>query len=127
MLGKLGDLKFEASQDVIRTFSQLSYKREKKIYAHEILGGTYALEDLGEKQQAIEFEVIVAIARGLNAEKELSKIQAMFQNGKKYALTVGKTFFGYYLIEKFSYEATQIDNKGSILAAKINLGLLRGG
>ena len=125
MFGTFGIFRFETSPKVIRTFNQLNLSREKKIQVHEILGGNYALELLGEKQQTIQLDTLISIERGLNAERELKKIEKMFDSDEAYSLIIGKTFFGRFIIEKFSFDATRIDNKGAILAAKISLGLLR--
>lgn len=125
VFGKFGIFRFETSPEVIRTFNQLNYNRENRIQVHEILGGTYALELLGESLPEVQLDSIVSIERGLNAEKEIKKIEQMFDSKEAYSLIVGKTFFGKYIIKKYSFDATRIDNTGSVLSAKISLGLLR--
>lgn len=125
VFGKFGIFRFETSPEVIRTFNQLNYNRENRIQVHEILGGTYALELLGESLPEVQLDSIVSIERGLNAEKEIKKIEQMFDSKEAYSLIIGKTFFGKYIIKKYSFDATRIDNTGSVLAAKISLGLLR--
>ncbi len=125
VFGKFGIFRFETSPEVIRTFNQLNYNRENRIQVHEILGGTYALELLGESLPELQLDTFVSIERGLNVEKELKKIEQMFDSKEAYSLIVGKTFFGKYLIKKYSFDFTRIDNVGSALAAKANLVLLR--
>lgn len=125
VFGKFGIFRFETSPEVIRTFNQLNYNRENRIQVHEILGGTYALELLGESLPEVQLDSIVSIERGLNAEKEIKKVEQMFDSKEAYSLIIGKTFFGKYIIKKCFFETTRIDNTGSVLSAKISLGLLR--
>ena len=125
VFGKFGIFRFETSPKVIRTFNQLNYNRENRIQVHEILGGTYALELLGESLPEVQLDSIVSIERGLNAEKEIKKVEQMFDSKEAYSLIIGKTFFGKYIIKKCSFETVRIDNTGSVLSAKISLGLLR--
>ena len=94
VFGKFGIFRFETSPKVIRTFNQLNYNRENRIQVHEILGGTYALELLGESLPEVQLDSIVSIERGLNAEKEIKKVEQMFDSKEAYSLIIGKTFFG---------------------------------
>lgn len=126
MLGKLGKYRFEVTDKMIKTFDQLSLRREKNYAQHFILNYGPILEFLGERQQETQLEIMLSTSRGVNVEKEYLELESMFmKKDTSFALCIGNKFLGFYFITKINFNILRVDNVGNILAAKVSLALSR--
>lgn len=125
MLGSLGEIVFEVSDDKALTFRNFKASTGAKYQTHERIGGAPLLERVSENVDTLSFSIKISAFWGVDPAKEMKKIDEAKREGTLLRFLLGKNQIGAYrwVITKADYTAKQIDNKGNILSVDVSLSL----
>lgn len=125
MLGSLGDIVFEVSDDKAFTFRNLKASTGAKYQTHERIGGAPLLERVSDEVDTLSFNIKISVFWGIDPAAEMQKIDEAKREGTLLRFILGKNQIGAYrwVITKADYTVKQVDNKGNILSADVSLSL----
>ncbi len=123
MIGTLGDITFEVSSDTIRTFSQLTRSGQARYQQHDVIGKKPVLEFIGPDLEAVTLPVRLDATKGVRPLTEINTMRDSRDTGERLALVIGGKLLGDFVIEKVDDTWQQIDNRGNLLLANVNLSL----
>lgn len=123
MIGTLGKVVFEASEDLVRTFQDLQRSNSARYHEHTVIGKKPVLEFLGPGLDQITFSIRLDVALGIYPNKEITALKDNQNRGDRLQLVIGGHLFGDFVIEQLSDTRQRHDNKGNCLVATVNLTL----
>lgn len=125
MLGSLGDIVFEVSNEKALTFRNLKASTGAKYQTHERIGGAPLLERVSENVDTLSFSVLISAFWGVNPAEEMKKIDDAVREGTLLRFVLGRERIGAYMwvITSASYTIKQVDKQGNILSAEASLSL----
>ncbi len=125
MIGTLGSVIFEVSEDSIKTFRDLSFSRQANYTEHAIINSKGLLEFTGLKANTCSLKIILDASLGLNPLKELDTLRKMLNNHEAVAFVIGGEVQGQglWVIESMNETLELITNTGEIFKASVNLSL----
>lgn len=114
---------FEASADLVRTFSDLQQKSTARYAEHEVIGKKPVLEFLGPGLEEISFKVQLLSSLGVDPDKEIKALQEMRDAGEVGQLIFGETKIGKFVITDLSASEGPRDKQGAPtwIEAEINI------
>ncbi|MDR7865169.1 MAG: phage tail protein [Sporomusaceae bacterium] len=124
-LGTLGDIAFEVSTEKIRTFHRLRRRGSARFATHDVLGKKPVKEFIGPGLESIGFTMFFSVSAGLNPLNEIKKLRELRDKGDPLELVIGGAAASenLWVIEEVSEEWVQLDNKGNLLFARIDIDL----
>jgi len=122
-VGSLGQLTFKCSDEMVRTFSDLSVDREARWATHDIIGGKPMLEFVGEGLTKVSFKMRFDISLGYPPKVGLDRVKRMLENRKYKTLVIGSEYIGRFVIESISETQKYFDGKGNCLVAEVSVSL----
>lgn len=125
MLGSLGDIVFEVSDDKAFTFRNLKASTGANYQTHERIGGSPLLERVSDDVDTLSFSIKISVFWGTDPAAEMKKIDEAKREGTLLRFILGKNQIGAYrwVITRADYTIKQIDNKGNILSVDVALSL----
>ena len=123
-IGCLGDIIFECSSELVRTFKD--YKRETKarFAKHDLVMQMPALEFLGQDCGEISFKMIFTTSLGVSPVEETDKLRKICAAGEASILVIGSEVIGdMWIIESVNESAQAHDGAGRIILSEVNLTL----
>ena len=123
-IGALGEIQFECSSELVRTFKD--YKRESKArYAtHNLLMKKPALEYLGADAGEISFSMTLSASLGINPTEEANKLRKLCEAGQALPLIIGSEVIGdLWVIESVNETAQAYDGEGHSLLTEVDVRL----
>lgn len=125
MIGSLGPVVFEVSADLLRTLSEFTRNSAGRYARHEVLGKKPLTQFIGPGLDTVSFSVRFDARLGINPRKELDQLTELDRKGKAVPLMIGDKGVGVGLWVITGLEQTwdEIDAKGNVLAATVNITL----
>lgn len=126
MIGSLGPVVFEASTKRIRTFDDFKRSGSGRWATHDIALKKPKKQFLGPGTEQISFSVKLDVSLGVNPESELFILRFIRDNGIAVPLILnGKPISPgvQWVIESASESWTNVDSKGRLLTAQVELTL----
>lgn len=127
VVGSIGDIVFEVSAQLVRTFGEYSDSVAARISPHEVGGSLPVLEFVGPETRAIEISVQLNAAMGVDIETDIARAQEYCQGGKLLGIVIGGKPIGgagaKWLIESADSTRQQFDLKGVAILAELKLSL----
>lgn len=125
MIGTLGAVVFEVSADKVQTFDDFKRSGSGRWDTHDLWGRKPALEFKGPGLEQIGFSIHLDFSLGINPGEQLNLLRKMRDRGMAVPFILnGKPLTEHlWVVESVSEAWTQIDNKGSLLAADVELTL----
>jgi len=96
VIGCLGDMVFEASEETVRTLDNWKWSGSARYATHQRHGGSALTEFTGIDPDKITFDMILARELGVEPLDELSKLWRYMREGTAVALTIGGHGYGRY-------------------------------
>jgi len=126
-IGSLGDVTFETSSNLIRTFSEWTESVSARIGSHEIGGGMPVLEFNGPGTTAVDIPVTLHAALGVDVEGDISILKRYCQQGQLLLLMLAGKFIGgsgaRWMLESVSVSRKQFNARGEAIIAEVSLAL----
>lgn len=106
MIGGFGEVVFQVSADVVKTFEALA-RKSRAVYAdHEVVIGKPASEFTGMDLDETSFQMILNATLGVSPEREVEALREMQATGKAHLLTIGDKPRGYFTIREIGDAVT---------------------
>ena len=80
MIGSFGDVVFEVSTDIVRTFRDMQVQRSAKFSEHAIHGGKALLEFTGLSPASMSLSIRLDAGLGVNPKEELDTLRNILNN-----------------------------------------------
>lgn len=116
-VGSFGQVVFEVSSKVVRTFDNFTCQRRYSYARHDTISGKPALEFTGQTLKEVGFTMLFLSSLGVDPEEEVEKLAAMGESGEAHLLILGDKVYGYWAIEELDEELKQWLKGGSIHTA----------
>lgn len=123
MLGTLGDVTFEVSEERVRSWRDFQRSGKARWAAHELVQDKPVLQHVGPDLEEIKFSVRFDVAQGLNPAAEIDKLRKIRDVAEPQTLTIGGHPLGKFALESLDESHNYHDNRGNILGAVVNLSL----
>ena len=103
-LGSIGDVTFETSNMMIRTFQQFTSSRSAKYTDHDVINQKPVSEFTGLELDEKEFEITLDGSLGLDPQEEVTKLREMQESGEPYRVILFGEICGDYTIRSIEEE-----------------------
>lgn len=118
--GSFGDIIFEVSAELVKTWENLSSKRKASFATHELAGGRAKLEFTGLELQDLNFDVRLD-ARSVSPYRESNKLQAALEDGEPRVLILGGRPRGEFVLQDITEQETHADAHGRTMISRLKL------
>ena len=124
-IGKLGDITFEASDEVVWTVSNMSWSGSSRYAVHERHMYDAMSELTGSNADQISFDIILSQNFGINPQTELTRLWRYMRSGTALSLAIGSKGYGKYrwTITKLNIKLQIFDGKGDVTRAVVTVSL----
>jgi len=89
VIGSWGDLVFEVSGEIAKTFQELTEKSSGRWAEHETLNTSPLSQFLGPGLDELELSIIFTTMLGVKPQEEYEKLRTAVRNGEYYPLILG--------------------------------------
>jgi hypothetical protein len=126
-LGTFGELVFEVSSRLVRSFDGFQQKSNARIESTEIIGREPIVQFLGPGEKTIGFAMRLSAQLGADPQSDYDRLEATMLAGTAAALVLGGKPFGgamaRWLIEDLSAEYVQWSGDGRPLWIDVSVSL----
>lgn len=125
MIGYLGDLVFETSDEKILTFANFVRDTAGRWAEHNVIGKKPIKEFLGPNNDTITFTINVNATLGVNPRDEVTRWAILPRDGTPLPLVIGDRALGSYrwVVDSASQAWGTIFNDGKLYSANITVTL----
>ena len=125
MIGSFGDVVFEVSTDIVRTFRDFQIQRSAKFSEHAIHGGKALLEFTGQSPASMSLSIRLDAGLGVNPKEELDTLHEILNNHEAvpFILDGEPQGDGLWVLESLDESYEVIDNHGTFIALNVSLKL----
>lgn len=121
-VGALGEVVFEVSADMVRTWESLKRDGEARWAEHEVLDLKQRLQFVGLDLETVDLSIKL-VAPWCEPLNELKKLRELRDSGKHHKLVIGQSLFGNYVVKRLSEDWTRTDGGGAPLVIACSLQL----
>lgn len=123
VIGSWGDVVFAVSRNEIKTFTGLKWDSGAKYSTHDRHLKAPLLEFTGTDVESMSFSMFFSAFLGVNPMTEIAKLLTAMRRGEVHRLVIGPKAYGTnkWVITKLSNSLDRYDNRGNLLAAKVNV------
>lgn len=123
VIGSWGDVVFAVSRKEIKTFTGLKWDSGAKYSTHDRHLKAPLLEFTGTDVESMSFSMFFSAFLGVNPMTEIAKLLTAMRKGEVHRLVIGPKAYGTnkWVITKLSNSLDRYDNRGNLLAAKVNV------
>lgn len=124
-VGKLGDITFEVSDEVVRTVSNMSWSGSSRYTVHERHMYDAMSELTGSNADQISFDIVLSTNWGVNPQNELTKLWRYLRSGQTLPLAIGDKGYGKYrwTITQLNIKLQNFDGIGNVIRAVVTVSL----
>lgn len=123
MIGTFGKLVFETSAKKIHTFDEFERRSSAAFAEHKVINGKPRLERTGDNLDEITFTIRLDLHLGVDPAEQIKKTRDMKSAGKPGTLIIGGVPLGDFVIISLSEKWPEIDNRGRLILAYLDLSL----
>ena len=125
MIGQLGDYEFEVSTESVRNFDGLKIQEGASYTEHKVLARKGLLEFTGLNAGSMSLKISLNEYLGSEVMQEIAALREYMTEGAAVIFMLGNEVIGedLWVIESLDEEYTEIDNKGRVRRAELNLKL----
>ena len=125
MIGSLGEVVFEVSTDIVRTFRDFQVQRNAKFSEHAIHGGKALLEFTGLAPASMSLSIRLDAGLGVNPKEELEALREILTDHEAvpFILDGEPQGDGLWVLEGLDESYEVIDNQGTFIALDVSLKL----
>jgi phage protein U len=124
-VGAFGDIAFEVSDSVIRTFKDFQKTIPARWAVHDVLGQEPVAEFIGPGQKSVDLPISLnsLFLGGGTIEAELEAIEMMALEGTVATLVIGDNIIGKFYIDNIGESVPRFGGRGEFLSAEVTLSL----
>jgi len=122
-LGTLGTVVFEASSELIRTFSDLTQTTSSRWASHEVIGQKPKQEHLGPALRTMRLSMSLRVEHGVDPETETAALRASTEDGEVLSLVLGGVPRGQWVITDLREAPRHISAGGVARTIDLELSL----
>lgn len=125
-VGVLGDIIFQVSSNVIKTFDNLQWSGSARYSEHNRHMTNALTEFTGIDPDTISFDIELSVYLGVEPMNELVKIWTYERSGKPLSLVIGEKAYGKYkwTIKSHKIKMKNYDKRGNVTGASVSVDLL---
>ena len=125
MIGTLGDIAFEVSEEKIRTFNNYKYSSGASYAEHNIHVKRSLLEFTGLKAASASIDIVLDESLGLTVADELEKLTQLLESHEAVKFILDGKIQGSekWVVEGLEVSHDVINNKGRTIRASVNIKL----
>lgn len=125
MTGSIGPVEFEASEEYIKTFTDLTISHKASYASHKILNRAEKIEFTGTGSSSMTLKIHLDSQFGVNPSDEIEALRDMTHTSSPVPFILGGNVIGrnLWVIESMNITADRIASDGYILSADVNLSL----
>lgn len=122
-IGTWGDLVFSVSRNKVKTFDGLKWEVSARYVKHDRHLKKQLLEFVGTDTESISFTMLFSVLLGTDPMREIENLRSAVLSGDVSRLIIGSKAYGKtkWVITKISNQLTRYDNRGNLLAAKVDV------
>lgn len=125
VVGGLGDIAFEVSEDVIKTMQGFQRSGNAKVQTHERHLKSGLVEFTGYEPGKIAFDMRVSKQLGADPFWTMMRIDQYMRQGKAMVFSLGKRVYGEkWLIQSYTVKGENYAVNGHLIDATISLSLI---
>jgi len=122
-LATLGDVVFEASSDLVRTFSGLTLSTSGRWEAHEIIGRKPRQEFVGPALRTMRFSMRLSADLGVVPETEAAALRQSVEDGEVLSFILGGQPRGDWVITELREAHRHISGAGVVRTIDLEVSL----
>jgi len=125
VLGALGDIVFQVSDDTVKTLNNLNWGGSAR-YAEHARHGYHAMSEFtGLKADTLSFDMILSGYLGVNPQTVIAQLFTYERSGTALSFVLGNKAYGKYrwVITKHSMKSQYFDGNGDITQCKVTVSL----
>lgn len=125
VIGCLGDIAFEVSSNVVKTFNNFKWSGAARYSTHQRHGGNALTEFVALDPDKISFDITLSAYLGVNPMSEINKIWDYERKGTTLPLVIGSKSYGKYrwTISSHEVKAKYYDKSGNVTSATVSVNL----
>lgn len=122
-IGTFGNVLFETSNDLVRTFKDMTRDTNVRLASHDIIGKKPVIEWIGPGTDTIKFSMQFNSILGVEPKDEEKKLRDMAQTGKVAHIIVGGEPISDYkfIIESISSSGRIYDRDGNLIKSMVDI------
>lgn len=122
-IGTFGNVIFETSNDLVRTFKDMTRDTNVRLASHDIIGKKPVIEWIGPGTDNIKFSMQFNSLLGVEPKDEEKKLRDMAQTGKVAHIIVGGEPVSDYkfIIESISSSGRIYDRDGNLIKSMVDI------
>lgn len=122
-IGTFGNVVFETSNDLVRTFKDMTRDTNVRLASHDIIGKKPVIEWIGPGTDTIKFSMQFNSILGVEPKDEEKKLRDMAQTGKVAHIIVGGEPISDYkfIIESISSSGRIYDRDGNLIKSMVDI------
>lgn len=122
-IGTFGNVIFETSNDLVRTFKDMTRDTNVRLASHDIIGKKPVIEWIGPGTDTIKFSMQFNSILGVEPKDEEKKLRDMAQTGKVAHIIVGGEPVSDYkfIIESISSSGRIYDRDGNLIKSMVDI------
>lgn len=122
-IGTFGNIIFETSNDLVRTFKDMTRDTNVRLASHDIIGKKPVIEWIGPGTDTIKFSMQFNSILGVEPKDEEKKLRDMAQTGKVAHIIVGGEPVSDYkfIIESISSSGRIYDRDGNLIKSMVDI------
>lgn len=122
-IGTFGNVIFETSNDLVRTFKDMTRDTNVRLASHDIIGKKPVIEWIGPGTDTIKFSMQFNSLLGVEPKDEEKKLRDMAQTGKVAHIIVGGEPVSDYkfIIESISSSGRIYDRDGNLIKSMVDI------
>ena len=122
-IGTFGNVVFETSNDLVRTFKDMTRDTNVRLASHDIIGKKPVIEWIGPGTDTIKFSMHFNSLLGVEPKAEEKKLRDMAQTGKVAHIIVGGEPISDYkfIIESISSSGRIYDRDGNLIKSMVDI------
>ena len=122
-IGTFGNVILETSNDLVRTFKDMTRDTNVRLASHDIIGKKPVIEWIGPGTDTIKFSMQFNSILGVEPKDEEKKLRDMAQTGKVAHIIVGGEPISDYkfIIESISSSGRIYDRDGNLIKSMVDI------
>ena len=122
-IGTFGNVVFETSNDLVRTFKDMTRDTNVRLASHDIIGKKPVIEWIGPGTDTIKFSMQFNSILGVEPKDKEKKLRDMAQTGKVAHIIVGGEPISDYkfIIESISSSGRIYDRDGNLIKSMVDI------
>ncbi len=125
MFASIGPFEFEASEELVKTFTDLSFSHKANFHEHKILSRKGVIEFTGHDAMTCSLKISLNTDRGNDPHNDIESLKELLESHEAVPFTVGGNVIGsgLWVIESMNVTMNIISSKGDVLSADVTLSL----